>query len=333
MDQGLILGMVLVLAGGLFQGSFMFPSKFMKGWEWENYWLVFAATAYLLCPWAVALATVPRLAEIYSGVSARAFGSAALFGAGWGLGALTFGLGVNAVGLALGFAVIVGVAAVAGMLIPLIAAPAAVSGRQFGLALAAAAVMLAGVAVCSLAGRWRDTGGAGSRGYARGLALCVASGLLSACGNLGFAFGTEVLRRAESLGVLPQYATTALWTLLTFPLFLCNAGYAVHLLVRNRTMGRYRHVSAGKLAALAVSMGLMWMAGMTLYGMGATKLGPLGSSVGFAILMSTMVLVANALGLATGEWSEAPPAARRQLWAGIGTLVGAIVLLGYANRV
>ena len=36
------------------------------------------------------------------------------FGAAWGVGAITFGLGVEAVGLALGFAVILGVAASAG---------------------------------------------------------------------------------------------------------------------------------------------------------------------------------------------------------------------------
>jgi len=27
----------MVLAAGVFQGGFMFPSKWMKGWAWENY--------------------------------------------------------------------------------------------------------------------------------------------------------------------------------------------------------------------------------------------------------------------------------------------------------
>ena len=41
----------------------MAPSKYIRGWAWENYWLVFAATAYLICPWLLAIATVPKLFE------------------------------------------------------------------------------------------------------------------------------------------------------------------------------------------------------------------------------------------------------------------------------
>ena len=78
-------------------------------------------------------------------------------------------------------------------------------------------------------------------------------------------------------------------------------------------------------------MGVLWMAGMALYGIGANRLGRLGSSLGWAILMSSMVLVANALGVLTGEWRQAPTGARRQLAAGLILLLAAITGLGYAN--
>ncbi len=78
-------------------------------------------------------------------------------------------------------------------------------------------------------------------------------------------------------------------------------------------------------------MGVMWMAGIGLYGAGARKLGPLGASLGWGILMAGMVLVANAFGLATGEWEKAPAAARRQLGYGILLLVLAIAGLGYVD--
>jgi hypothetical protein len=45
-----------------------------------------------------------------------------------------------------------------------------------------------------------------------------------------------------------------------------------------------------------------------------------------------MVLVANAMGLLTGEWRDAPTRARRQLALGLTTLLAAIAALGYANR-
>jgi hypothetical protein len=78
-------------------------------------------------------------------------------------------------------------------------------------------------------------------------------------------------------------------------------------------------------------MGVMWMAGIALYGAGARKLGPLGASLGWGILMSSMVLVANVFGLATGEWTSAPAASKRQLGYGVLLLVLAIAGLGYAN--
>jgi hypothetical protein len=51
---------------------------------------------------------------------------------------------------------------------------------------------------------------------------------VSACGNLGFAFGADISSRARELGV-PAAAPNTLWALLAFPLFLCNWGLcAVH---------------------------------------------------------------------------------------------------------
>src|SRR6266851_8777887 len=108
--ESFLPGLLLVLLAGCFQGSFMAPSKWIRSWAWENYWLIFAVTAYLICPWALAIATIPQLFEIYSGASAPALAAVALYGAAWGIGAVTFGLGVDAIGLALGFAIILGVA-------------------------------------------------------------------------------------------------------------------------------------------------------------------------------------------------------------------------------
>ena len=99
-------GWMYVLSAGIFQGSFMLPMKWTRGWAWENTWLVFAATAYLVCPWLLVFLTVPEAAATYAGVTSRQFAIVIAMGALWGIGALTFGLGVDAVGLSIGFAVI-----------------------------------------------------------------------------------------------------------------------------------------------------------------------------------------------------------------------------------
>ena len=335
MSEPLLAGLTLVLLAGLFQGSFMLPSKWMAGWVWENYWLIFAFTAYLLCPWLFGLATVPHLVEVYGGISVSTLAQTMIFGVGWGLGALAFGLGIDAVGMALGYAIILGIAATAGTLIPLaVLRPPAFSLAQALATASALILMLAGVAICSLAGRWKESEDAVAHGrsYRRGVMICVASGLLSSCGNLGFAFGAEISQRAQELGAGEAVAPNAIWTLLAFPLFLMNGGYSFYLLRRSGTLERYRAAGSSRRIALAVSMGLMWMLGMALYGAGARTLGHLGPSFGWAILMCAMVLVSNALGMLTGEWTAAPAASRRRLRNGIAVLVLAICVLGYANH-
>jgi L-rhamnose-H+ transport protein len=311
----------------------MLPTKWIKGWVWENYWLIFSSTAYLICPWILALATIPRLFEVYEQVSTGSLASVAVLGMGWGFGALTFGLGVEALGLALGFAVILGVAATAGTLIPLlIHPPQGFSLAQGALTAVSLTVMVAGVAICSLSGRWKETAAGAAKSYRRGIAIAITSGLLSSCGNLGFVFGSEITQRAEQLGVPETLAPNALWTLLTLPLFLCNATYALFLLRKNRSLSNFIGKGAGRNYVLGVLMGILWMSGFAFYGAGARTLGKLGPSLGWSILMSTMVLVANVSGLLTGEWDAAPRQSKRQLFLGILVLLVAIAGLGYTNR-
>ncbi len=334
MPEILSSGITIVLLAGVFQGSCLVYSKWMRGWAWENYWLVFATFAYLISPWVLAFATVPHLAEVYSGISLTLLLLVALAGVGWGFGALTFGLGVDAVGLALAYAVILGVAATSGTAIPLIFAPAgAVSWRVGWFTAAALALMLAGVAVCSVAGKWKEksSGGAPGRSYKRGILICIASGLLSACGNFGFTFGADIAQRARALGAADEYAGNAVWSLMMVPMFLCNAAYTTRLLKRNHTSSQFK-TSPGWNTFLGLIMGVTWFAGMAIYGTGARKLGDLGTSLGWALLVSSMVLVANALGILTGEWASAPRRSRWQLAAGLGVLLLAIAVLGYANH-
>lgn len=339
MTQEMWVGLATVLLAGAFQGSFLLPSKWVKGWEWENYWLPFAATAYLIAPWALALTTIPDLAAVYRGAPAGAMVWVLIFGVGWGAGAVTFGLGVDAIGLALGFAVILGVAATSGTLVPLFLMPPSRFSTAQGVVTAASlATMLLGVAVCSFAGRWKETAATETEGstsprrsYRLGLLICVASGLLSSCGNLGFAWGEPIYGRAIGQGVAAHVAPNALWPILTIPLFLCNAGFAARMLWKNGAWARYRSPRLGINMFWSLVMGVLWMAGMGLYGAGANRLGELGKSLGWSILMSSMVLVANALGVLSGEWRGAPRASRRQLALGILILLAAIAGLGYAN--
>ena len=154
----IITGWLLVLAAGLCQGSFMVPMKFTSGWKWENFWLVFAFTAYLICPWLFVSLTTSGAGQVYADAGGVAHRAVMLMGLLWGFGALTFGLGVDAVGLSIGFTVILGFAATSGTLVPLLLLNQSVPRSEvLLLTLVSLAVMLAGVAISSLAGRYRES--------------------------------------------------------------------------------------------------------------------------------------------------------------------------------
>lgn len=316
----------------------MLPMKFTRRWAWENTWLVFSATDYLIWPWMLAFLTVPHLTATFASTSSRSMVLVGLFGVGWGLGAVTFGVGVDRLGLALGFTIIIGLAASAGTLIPMVVLSlgklAQLQGR---LTIVAMLLVLVGLALCSWVGKGRDPAqsalaGGRRRSFSLGFAICIASGLLSSCGNLGFAFGGEVVKRAIEQGAAESMAGNSLWALITVPLFVSNAGYCLWLLRKNSTASRFFQTATRLSWVLGALMGFLWIAGLVCYAPGARRLGALGASVGWSIMMSVMVITANLWGLLTGEWRGASRRARWFLIGGVVILILAICVIGYANH-
>ena len=257
---------------------------------------------------------------------------------GWGLGALTFGLGVDYLGLALGFAIIIGLTAAIGSVVPLLVLSQVEPTSMHGIIiLMGMAFVLVGIGVCSWAGKLRENAPRGNpaisnspekRPYALGLLFCIVSGVLCPCGNLGFAFGSEITASAIRLGTAGQYASNPLWAILTLPLLICNTTFCIYLLVKKQSFRNFVLVGTGRNFLLAGSMGAMWLAGMTLYGMGANNLGKIGSSIGWALVMSLMVVIANLWGLSTGEWRGVGRKPLRVMSAGLAILVVAMFLVG-----
>ena len=297
--------------------------------------------AYLLFPWLIAILTVPHLWQILGETSGRSWGVIIFYGIGWGIGALTFGLGIAAVGLALGFAIILGITASVGALLPLLVlnSPDHPSSQHL-LIFFGVAIMLIGIVVCAWAGRMKETAlgadsstaGARRPSYSWGLVLCVVSGILSSFGNLGFAFGTEMTTVSLRWHTPSQFASIPFWAVIIAPLFVCNAGFCTYLLARNHTISCFKTPATSHCHLLTASMALMWLIGMMIYGMGATMLGSLGPTIGWALLMSLVVVVANLWGIATGEWKLA---GRRPLWAmsaGLAIVVVSMFMVGLGNH-
>ena len=114
------IGVLGALFAGAFNGSYGAVMKLTKKWEWENIWFLFAVTALVIFPWLFAVWSVPDVMEIYDQVSGGVIASTFLFGMGWGLGSVFFGLGMYLLGVSLGYTVMMGIVATAGALIPML---------------------------------------------------------------------------------------------------------------------------------------------------------------------------------------------------------------------
>src|ERR1700677_2798880 len=112
------LGVFLHWLGGLASGSFYVPFKAVKKWSWETYWLVGGFFSWILGPILFAAILVPNLTSIFRESPRSSLFWAYAFGVLWGIGGLTFGLSVRYLGIALGYAVALGMCAIFGTLIP-----------------------------------------------------------------------------------------------------------------------------------------------------------------------------------------------------------------------
>ncbi|MGC8881671.1 MAG: L-rhamnose/proton symporter RhaT [Bryobacteraceae bacterium] len=329
-----------VVAGGILHGSFALPMKKLSTWKWENTWLIYSISGLVVLPLLLALVTVPPFFEAVSSTSAATLALIVLCGVGWGAGSTLFGLAIDRVGMALTFAIVLGITSSLGSLLPLlIQNPAELFSRRGQILLAGLALVVAGILLCSKAGALRERAqnpeAASSQkrsGAFTGLLICIASGVLSPALNFGFVFGEPLRQEAIRLGASEDFAGNALWALALGGGFFVNAGYAVYLLGKNRTWGVYSNPEArGWYWAGAALMGLLWYMGISIYGMGAAAMGPLGGVLGWPIFMSTVIIMANVWGAATGEWKGAGPQATRLMWTGVAVLVAAIAVIAQAN--
>ncbi len=333
MEPQIALGLGYVLLGGAIQGAYVLPLKYTPHWARENTWLVYSSCAMFVLPWALALSTTSSLAALYRASSWNVLLLVGLCGLGWGLGNVLYGLGVMAVGVALGAALILGVTAALGSLVPLaVLHPQDLFTRAGLLTVLGVAVMLAGVAVCAAAGKDRDRRQPGPRRFLQGFLICVASGVLSAFLNFGFIFGTEIAGHAQEAGNSPTTAVYPVLALLLTSGYLGNAAYSLFLLTKNKTWNRFRLPGATGHWWLAALMGLLLFGGYVLYGIGVARLGALGPSVGWSVFLSMFVITANLAGILTGEWRGAGAGATRTMLFGSLILIIAVAILGLANR-
>jgi L-rhamnose-H+ transport protein len=238
--------------------------------------------------------------------------------------------------LALGFALILGITASFGSLIPMAILHPEELLLKRGIALIVGSIiMVLGLVFLALAGRTREHdlgGGSGARsGFTGGLVICIFSGIFSSMMNFSFVFGDELRLHALEAGASNAMAANPIWALTVTGGFVSNFLYCVYLLNKNRTWAVFREGNPYASWPLGILMGLLWFGGVVFYGTGAASLGSLGNIVGWPIFMTLDIIVGLFWGAMSGEWKGASRRALVYNWAGIGVLVVAIAVISAGN--
>jgi L-rhamnose-H+ transport protein len=205
------------------------------------------------------------------------------------------------------------------------------------------AVMVVGVAYCGWAGKLRDDAvcedpqpAKRRHGFGIAFLVCLAGGLFSCLFNLAFHFAEPIAKAAAAQ--LGQQSTdfranSPIWALAMLSGFLPNFLYCLYLLIKRGTWRHYRQPKICHYWLWAVVMGAIFAADITIYGIGASSLGPLGTTVAWLVYIATGILIANFWGVITGEWKDAPVRARRHMLGGSLILFASVVLTSYGNYI
>jgi L-rhamnose-H+ transport protein len=360
--MGVLAGIIYHFLGGFASGSFYMPYKKVKGWHWESYWIVGGIFSWLIVPPLAAWLTIPGFSAIISQAGAGIIGITFLFGVLWGIGGLTYGLGVRYLGVSLGSSIILGLCMVFGALIPSIYynffpqegkdSFSDLIGSSWGqTVLAGLAICVIGIIICGKAGTMKEKqlsnqsatdphGMAVKSEYKFGLGMLVSiiSGVLSACFNFGLEAGKPMADVANDLWMAAHpgegnflYQNNVVYVVILWGGLTTNFIWCMVLNARNKTFGDYTNKKTPLLSnyLFAALAGTTWFLQFFFYGMGESRMGNGPSS--WILHMAFIILVANMWGIILKEWKAVSKNTKSTIAIGIITIILSVLVVGYGN--
>lgn len=344
----LVAGFGFILIAAVAGGAFGLQYRIMRKYTVENSSLLSLFFATIVVPLIAVQFILPGWTDAIREVGWRqnlvVFG----FGFGWGLGAITYAYGFNILGMALAASLLKGITIAIGSGVPLLKRwgdPTLADAKTA--TVAGLAILIVGTAFASWAGSLREKelsagGDEGPEGedkfkvqrptgavYMLGLVMCLISGVLSSCANLGYD-AAEPLEHAMGEG-LNWKATLIRWMPMYWGGIMALIIFMGGSMLRNGAWRNYFSPGSGRDLLISSAMGAVHFLAQIPYGIGAFYLGKLGTTVGWGVNIGMALIVASAIGFALGEWKGVSRRATNTLILGIAILVIAIVILAYAN--
>ncbi len=345
-----ILGIIFHTIGGISSGSFYMPYKKVKGWAWENFWLVGGLFSWLIVPPIAAFLTIPNFMDIISNADSGVKSFTYLMGLLWGIGGLTYGLGVRYLGMSLGNSVVLGFCSAFGALVPSIyynfnptlgkkSFTDMMSNSGGQLVLLGVLVCIIGIAISGKAGMMKENELTDEQkqesvtefSMVKGLIIAIISGILSSFFNFGIEAGKPMAAVAVQNGSDPLFQNNVTYIVVLWGGLTTNLIWCMYLHFKNKTFGQYANPSAPitKNILFCALAGTMWFLQFFFYGMGESKLGNGASS--WILHMATIILTANVWGLYLKEWTGVSQKTFRTFVIGIATILLSIFIVGIGN--
>jgi L-rhamnose-H+ transport protein len=249
------VGVIYHWIGGFASATNFIPFRGIKRWSWEIYWLIQGVAAWLIAPMFFASLLVPNLFHILRTAPHESLFYALLFGVLWGVGGLTFGLAIRYLGIALGYAIALGLCTFFGTLVPPI-----YSGQISVIAHERSGqVILLGVFVCLVAVAVNGAAGyskenevtpeekaeAGERDFSfgKGIAIAVLAGFMSSFFAFGLAAGKPIgdLAKVELLAHnrLDLWQNLPVLVVVLWGGFLTNFIWSAILIIKNHSIRQF----------------------------------------------------------------------------------------------
>ncbi len=345
-----LLGVLFHSLGGIAAGSFYMPYNKVKGWAWESYWIIGGVFSWLIVPPLAAWLTLPGFAEIIAASSNQILFFTYAMGLLWGVGGLTYGLGIRYLGMSLGNSVVLGFCAAFGALVPSIyyninptegkisfTDMLTTSGGQ--LVLLGVFVCLAGIAISGKAGMMKESElsdeekkkSVAEFSLVKGLVVAILSGILSSFFNFGIEAGKPLADVAVEAGYNPLYQNNVTFVVILWGGLTTNFIWTTILSIRNKSYNDFVNKSSpiAKNIMFSGLAGTIWFLQFFFYGMGESKLGNGASS--WILHMSTIILTANMWGIYRREWKGVATKTKWTITVGIIVILLSVVLVGIGN--
>ncbi len=252
------VGVIYHWIGGFASATNFIPFRGIKRWSWEIYWLIQGVAAWLIAPIALASLLIPHLFNVLHAAYQQhpeAVLYAVAFGALWGVGGLTFGLAIRYLGIALGYAIALGLCTAFGTLVPpifhhqigTIAHERSGQTILFGVLVCLVAVAVNGAAGLSkereITPEEKAEAGERDFSFVKGVLIAILAGFMSSFFAFGLDAGSPIaaIARIELVadGRQDLFQNLPVLVVVLWGGFATNFVWSAILIFRNKSAGQF----------------------------------------------------------------------------------------------